>query len=175
MALSVICGLNVYLLILRASNFKAVFDSLCTYPSLDHPIPDQFLTHFALPLPWTIQFTSILLTLHVFSPTMVIHIRNFRVLLTNLLIYRSFLTWISVGRSHAFPPTGHSQTAVSKLNNAYFFIRQVYPEFVFTCSVISFSQVIHILPIRAARLSLLHESPHSFTKLFYNRQFFYPS
>ena len=92
MALSVICGLSIYLLILRVFNFKASFDSLCTYSSLDHPIPDQFLTHFALTLPWTIQFTSILLTLHVFSHTMVIRIRNFRVLLTNLLIYRSFLT-----------------------------------------------------------------------------------
>ena len=92
MALSVICGLSIYLLILRVSNFKAVFDSLCTYPSLDHPIPDQFLTHFALTLPWTIQFTRILLTLHVLSHTLVIHNRDFRVLLTNLLIYRSFLT-----------------------------------------------------------------------------------
>ena len=92
MALSVIYGLSIYLLILRVSNFKAVFDSLCTYPSLDHPIPDQFLTHFALTLPWTIQFTRILLTLHVLSHTIVIHSRDFRVLLTNLLIYRSFFT-----------------------------------------------------------------------------------
>ena len=43
MALSVICGLSIYLLILRVFNFKAIFDSLCTYSSLDHPIPDHYL------------------------------------------------------------------------------------------------------------------------------------
>lgn len=43
MALSVICGLNVYLLILRASDFKAIFDSLFTYSSLDHPFYKDFV------------------------------------------------------------------------------------------------------------------------------------
>lgn len=74
MALSVICGLNVYLLILRASDFKDIFDSLCTYSSLDHP------------------FYRILLTLYVLSHTIVIRSRDFHGLLTNLLICRSFVT-----------------------------------------------------------------------------------
>ena len=34
MALSVICGLSIYLLILRVFNFKAIFD---------YPIPDHYL------------------------------------------------------------------------------------------------------------------------------------
>ena len=92
MALSVICGLNIYLLILRASDFKDIFDSLCTYFSVDHPIQEQFLTRFALTLLWTTHFTRILLTLYVLSHTIVIRSRDFRGLLTNLLICRSFLT-----------------------------------------------------------------------------------
>ena len=118
MALSVICGLSIYLLILRPSNPRAIFDLLCTYSSLDHPIPDQFLAHFSLTLPWTIQFTRILLTLHVLSHTIVIYSRDFRGLLTNLLICRSFLTRISVGLSCIYFFPGHYTYSISWNNSA---------------------------------------------------------
>ena len=89
-----------------------------TYSSIDHPIYVHFLTCSILTLSQTTHFTRILLTLYVLSHTIVIRSRDFRGLLTNLLICRSFVTWISVGLSCIYFFPGHYTYIISWSNSA---------------------------------------------------------